>query len=222
MEQIQADFDRIALLPEDGWNHNNHYHSYLLQYIPQPCREALEIGCGNGAFSRLLAGKVDQVTSLDLSPNMIRLARERSTGFFNIQYEVADATLWEAAPGRFDCIVSLATFHHLPFGVMLERARRWLRVGGVLILLDLYRTNGLMDLGRDLAAVPVNLVMKLWKDHRLTDPPASRQAWAEHTRRDVLQTLAQIRTQSTPILPGTHIRRHLFWRYSLIWEKKDD
>ena len=29
MYTIQADFDRLALLSEEGWDHNNHYHNFL-------------------------------------------------------------------------------------------------------------------------------------------------------------------------------------------------
>jgi len=36
---VQADFDRIALLSnqdaDEGWNHNNHYHRFLLEQVPE-------------------------------------------------------------------------------------------------------------------------------------------------------------------------------------------
>lgn len=45
---IQADFDRIALLSSNAsgerWNHNNHYHRFLLEQVPACCTNALEIG----------------------------------------------------------------------------------------------------------------------------------------------------------------------------------
>ena len=31
MSSVEADFDRLALLDEEGWTANNHYHSSLLQ-----------------------------------------------------------------------------------------------------------------------------------------------------------------------------------------------
>src|SRR5437868_4726022 len=47
---VQADFDRIALLSkqdaDEGWNHNNHYHRFLLEQVPACCAYALDIGCG--------------------------------------------------------------------------------------------------------------------------------------------------------------------------------
>ena len=72
---IQADFDKIALAEAtEGWNHNNHYHDYLLRHAPTHCAAALEVGCGRGGFARLLAQRSDQVIALYLSPEMLRLA----------------------------------------------------------------------------------------------------------------------------------------------------
>lgn len=53
---IRDDFDRIALVSEDGAAHNDHYHNFLLQQLPSNCQNILEIGCGTGAFARCLAG----------------------------------------------------------------------------------------------------------------------------------------------------------------------
>jgi SAM-dependent methyltransferase len=90
MQTIQADFDRLALLSDEGWNHNNHYHNFLLRHVPPHSGDVLEIGCGTGAFARLLAERADHVTALDLSPQMIRIARERSKQYPEIDYEIAD------------------------------------------------------------------------------------------------------------------------------------
>ena len=68
MSAIQAEFDRIALHSNsDGWDHNNHYHDFLLKHVPSRCSEALEIGCGTGEFARLLAQRSERVLALDLS-----------------------------------------------------------------------------------------------------------------------------------------------------------
>ena len=59
MTPVQLDFDHIALLPKEKWSHNDHYHRFLLDQLPPHCSYALEIGCGTGAFSRLLAKHVE-------------------------------------------------------------------------------------------------------------------------------------------------------------------
>ena len=68
MSSIEADFDRLATLDDEGWTANNHYHDFLLSHVPQNCDNALEIGCGTGAFARLLAKRSKRVIALDLSP----------------------------------------------------------------------------------------------------------------------------------------------------------
>jgi len=92
---IQADFDRLAAFSTDGWNHNSHYHRFLLKHVPQPCQQVLEVGCSSGAFTRHLATRAEQVLALDVSPQMIHLARERSQQYTNIEFHIADALSWE-------------------------------------------------------------------------------------------------------------------------------
>ena len=73
MSSVEADFDRLALLDDQGWTSNNHYHNSLLKHLPANCENALEIGCGTGAFARLLAKRCKHVVALDLSSDMIRV-----------------------------------------------------------------------------------------------------------------------------------------------------
>ena len=65
IQKIQNDFDRIALHDQAGWDHNNHYHSFLLKQLPAHCKTILDIGCGTGEFSRLLASHAKRVVALD-------------------------------------------------------------------------------------------------------------------------------------------------------------
>src|SRR4051812_44878430 len=112
--QLRADFDRIAALADDGWDHNSHYHPFLLGHAPARGRTALDIGSGTGAFSRLLADRSAHVLGLDLSPEMVRVARERSAGRGGVEFRVADFLTEPLPEAGFDCIASLATLHHVP------------------------------------------------------------------------------------------------------------
>ena len=58
-QKIRDDFDRLALYDRDEWNHNNHYHRFLLKQLPSKCQTILDIGCGTGEFSRLLANRAN-------------------------------------------------------------------------------------------------------------------------------------------------------------------
>lgn len=215
---IQADFDRLALFSREEWNHNSHYHSFLLKHVPPRCSNALELGCGTGTFARLLAERAEHVLALDLAPQMIRIAQERSGHLSNIDFQVADALAWEFPPEQFDCIVSIATFHHLPMEQMLIKMKAALAPNGTLIVLDLFQAS-LSDMFTIILAIPVNFALKYLKTGRVRQPQAVREAWAEHGQHDTYMSLSQLRQICKTILPGAQLKKHLLWRYSLIWKK---
>lgn len=64
-------------MPDPYWNHNVHYHHLVLDAVPDGCREALDVGCGDGLLARKLSEKAAFVTGVDRSPEMIRQARGR-------------------------------------------------------------------------------------------------------------------------------------------------
>ena len=219
LSELRADFDRAAALPESKWNHNDHYHQLILRQLPLHCKEALEIGCGTGLFARLLAGRAAHVTALDLAPAMIDLARQRSAGIKNIDFLTADALAWHYPPEGYDCIVSIATFHHLPLEELFPKLRTALRPGGILAVLDLYAAESWIDLLVGASAVAVNPFVRLLKTGRLRDPEIVRRYWQEHGRLDHYPTLGGLRRLCAGLLPGATVRRLFFFRYLLTWQK---
>jgi SAM-dependent methyltransferase len=218
--RIRAEFDRIALITDDArWNPNGHYHDFLLRHVPTSCRSALEIGCGMGAFARLLAVRSESVLALDLSPEMIRIARERSREFKNIDFQVADVAGMELPFEEFDCIATIATMHHLPFAPVLSKMKRALRPGGMMLILDLFAQEGLGDALTGAIAYPVSAGLRLLRQGRLRAPAAVRAAWAEHEQYDSYLTLSEVRAACAGMLPGARVRKHLLWRYSVVWKK---
>jgi ubiquinone/menaquinone biosynthesis C-methylase UbiE len=216
---IQADFDRLARLDSSGWTHNNHYHNFLLRQLPPAFENALEIGCGTGAFSRLLAARAQSVRALDLSPEMIRVAQERSLTFPNIAYEVADAMLVDFPAERFDCIATVATLHHLALREALLKFRAALKPGGVLLVLDLFQPNGAADALRNVCAMAVSGGLRLLHNGRLKPPAEVRAAWEAHGAHDSYSTVNEIQALCQDLLPGAAIQKHLLWRYSVVYKK---
>lgn len=219
MATIQADFDQLALLPAEEWDHNSHYHGWLLRQVPSPCMESLEIGCGTGAFSRLLAERSDRVLALDLSPNMIRIAEQQSAQYPNISFRVAEVMDHEPGAEQFDCIVTIATLHHLPTGEALLKMKRALKVNGVLLILDLFQDDGVLDTLRGAFALAASMGLRLTRGSRVIPPRHVRDAWAKHGLNDSYLTLNQVSELCSDLLPGAEVRRHLFWRYSVVWKK---
>jgi SAM-dependent methyltransferase len=219
MSTIQTDFDRIALVSPDGSIQNSHYHNFLLRRLGLRCQAALEVGCGKGEFSRRLAGRSERVLALDLSPEMIRIARARSAHLTNIEFQIADVMLYDLPPEGFDCIATIATLHHLPLREVLLRMKAALKPGGVLLLLDLFEPAGLMDAILNPLAVSVSVSLRLIQYGRLRASRAVRDAWAAHERHDIYPTMKEVRALCAEILPGAKIKKHLLWRYSMVWEK---
>ena len=219
MSYVEADFDRLARLDEEGWTTNNHYHEFVLKHVPAGCENALEIGCGTGAFARELATRCKRVVAIDLSQEMIRVARARSSRFSNLEFQLADAMTYDFPQSHFDFICSIATFHHLQQRELLMKIKDALRPGGVLVVVDLVQSDGLADRVLDVIGFGVSASLRLIHNGRLQPPAAVRKAWAQHGKHDTYSTIREIRVLADEVLPGSNVTRQMLWRYSLVYQK---
>lgn len=218
--RVREEFDRIALLTEEhGGAGGEVYYDYLLRRLPARVESALEVGCGSGAFTRRLAARAGGVVALDLSPEMLRVARARSSGWRNIEYRLADVMQASLPAGGFDCVVSIATLHHLPLGPALRKMKDALKPGGLLVVHDLVADAGLLDGGLSALAWPVAAWRRFRETGRVRVPREVRRAWAEHGRGEVYLTPAGVREVCGEHLPGALVKRHLLWRYTAVWRK---
>lgn len=218
-QKIQKDFDRIALLEQAKWNHNNHYHNFLLKQLPTYCESVLEIGCGTGAFTRLLAEQSDRVLAIDLSPKMIEIAKLQSGHYTNINFQVADISKWEFPVEEFDALASISTFHHLQLESLLPKLKAALKPGGKLIVLDLVEREPLQDILSDVIALPLHWIFNILRNRRIRPTLEAIEVWREHGQTDKYLKRSQAQKIYTSSLTGATVRRHLFWRYSVVWEK---
>lgn len=217
---VAEDFDRISALGQSKWDHNRHYHGYLVKNLPETRNRCLDVGCGSGEFARVLAGSFAEVEGIDLSEGMLKKARELSEWFGNVRYANEDVMEKDLGAETYDCIVSIAAVHHLPLAESLEIFKRALKPGGVLMILDLYRQETAWEFLTNLAAVPLNLLFTFFRTGRLRRPPEEIRVWDEHAKHDVYSSISEIRAACGGTLPNAAVRRHLFWRYSLIWKKR--
>lgn len=216
---IIDDFNKIANTKPSNWEHNNHYHNFLLKFIPNECEKAIDIGCGTGEFTRLLAEKSYIVEGIDLSPEMIKVAERQSRKYNNIKYQIKDISEFDLGQEKYDCIVSIATFHHLQFKEMLLKIREALKPNGVFMILDLYEEEKLTDYLISIAAIPINIITMLIKTGKVKKSKEEINAWNEHAKHDKYMTIKNVEKISREIMPGAKLQRHLFWRYSLVWRK---
>lgn len=101
--------------------------------------DILEIGCGTGEISHLLAQKTSkQVLGTDISKLFIDSARE-NFNLPNLKFEVLDFNnAKQLTDKKFDYIVGNGILHHLFYGLdhSLENMYRLLATGGKLIFLE--------------------------------------------------------------------------------------
>jgi len=192
-----------------GWNHSIHYYEVLLDAVPAGARAALDVGTGRGGFAQLLATRVERVDAIDRDRASIAAARERSAHVANIRFIEADIMSHELPAASYDFVAAIATLHHLPFAPAIEKLVALLRPSGVLAILGLYRTQTAVDWLASFVALPVSRANRLIRGRADVDAPL----------REPEMTLDAIRRGAADLLPGATIRRHLLWRYSLLWTK---
>src|SRR5439155_16882770 len=95
------------------YNHNKHYTDLLLRQVPSGCRNALDVGCGDGGFARHLADQFSvPVTGIDRDRAMIERARAEA-GDRLIRFAEADFLRYPFDE-QFDFITATASLHHMP------------------------------------------------------------------------------------------------------------
>lgn len=109
----------------------------LLNCVPPaaPGDHALDIGCGAGRWSRLLAARKYSVSGIDLQKELIEIDRRRDPG---IDYSCV--SLQDYSPSlKFKLIVSVTVLQHNPYDEQAAAAKKigeLLAEGGHLILLE--------------------------------------------------------------------------------------
>jgi SAM-dependent methyltransferase len=99
----------------------------------------LDSGCGPGLVSCYLAGFVRHVTGVDLTPAMIREAKERAAaqGLTNTEFAVGEMEHLSYPDRTFDAAISRFVFHHLEHPEQaLQEMFRVVRPGGKVVVMD--------------------------------------------------------------------------------------
>ena len=151
-EHMRREFNEWAEAGR-GEEMEQHHSSITQQTLAlmklKPGERVLDLGCGAGWASRLLAQTVGggerpgQVVGLDVSDEMIRRARANSTQYDNILFVVGSAQQIPWQEDFFDKVLSVESFYYYgDQGRALDELRRVMAPRGELyILINLYKDN---------------------------------------------------------------------------------
>lgn len=164
-------------------------------------RRALEIGCGPGRLMLPLSRHFSEIQGVDVSEEMVWLARRNLAGVGHAQVRAVDGTdLAQFAGESFDFVYSYAVFQHIPSREVvlnyLKETRRVLRTGGIARL----QFNGLAEGVRK---------YDTWRGVRFTADEIARFAQDHH-----LQLLA-LEGAGTPYMWSTFAKPPEGWSEAL-------
>jgi ubiquinone/menaquinone biosynthesis C-methylase UbiE len=199
----------VETVAEEYWNHNVHYQRVILDAVPDRCGAAIDVGCGDGMLARKLAARCAAVTGIDRDERIIEAARERGRAVPTVSLVHGDFLAHPFADASFDFACANTALHHMDFGAALAKMARILRPGGRLAVVGLARNGSPADWLVGAAGLPANWYYKRIKGEGNSGAPIM----------DPEMSWSQVRKTAVRVLPGARYRRHLLWRYSVIWTK---
>ncbi|MFT3756601.1 MAG: bifunctional 2-polyprenyl-6-hydroxyphenol methylase/3-demethylubiquinol 3-O-methyltransferase UbiG [Pseudoxanthomonas sp.] len=149
----QAELDKFGAIANRWWDPDGPQkplhvlNPVRLDYVAERmCLQGanvLDVGCGGGLLSEALAKRGAQVTALDLSPELIKVAKlHKLESGVQVDYRLQSVEALAAeAPASFDAITCMEMLEHVPDPQsILDACARLLKPGGTLFLSTLNRT----------------------------------------------------------------------------------
>jgi SAM-dependent methyltransferase len=207
------------------WSHNDYFHGWILRNLPAGRNLAVDIGCGTGVLAGKLAARFANVTGIDADEGMAAVASTRLGDVPQVTIRRCSFAELTPAAGNdaADLITMVAVLHWLDLDSTLARIPALLAPGGRLLVVGLARPGSLTDLAFDVASGAANPVMGMIK-HPRAAPMSQRGPDGQPAvpARDTITTFAEVRSTARAHLPGVAVRRRLFFRYTLRWDKPQE
>jgi 2-polyprenyl-3-methyl-5-hydroxy-6-metoxy-1,4-benzoquinol methylase len=97
----------------------------------RPGMIVLELGCGTGYFTQELARSGADVVAIDVSPELLEIARSNCSAP-NVRYQIENAYGLSYPEAVFDSVVGSSVLHHLEIAAALRNIYRVLKPGGTI------------------------------------------------------------------------------------------
>ena len=97
----------------------------------RPGMSVLELGCGTGYFTRELACSGANIVAVDVSPDLLEIAKANSSAP-NVRYEIQNAYELSYPDAVFDSVVGSSVLHHLEIQEAIREIYRVLKPSGTI------------------------------------------------------------------------------------------
>ncbi len=129
--RVRSQFEELFASKPDPWRYDSPYeqrkYEQTLEMLPDGAiGRALEIGCAEGHFTEMLAGRVRELTAADISAVALGRAAERCRQRSNVRFLQLDLAGAEL-PGDMDLIVCSEVLYYLGDRERLEQVARRMR-----------------------------------------------------------------------------------------------
>jgi demethylmenaquinone methyltransferase/2-methoxy-6-polyprenyl-1,4-benzoquinol methylase len=101
--------------------------------------DVLEVACGTGFWTEVLAGTAHSVTATDIADEMLNRARERSYPTGNVTFDTADAYSLTSIAGEFTAGFAGFWWSHVPRPLLssfVTNFHRKIEPGGLVVFID--------------------------------------------------------------------------------------
>jgi ubiquinone/menaquinone biosynthesis C-methylase UbiE len=164
-EQLRTEFNEWARAGKGESMERGHRpvgeQAIATMNVPKDGR-VLDIGCGSGWATRLLAESASEgrVTGIDISDEMIQLAREQSKDHSNVDFEVASAEQLPFADAEFTHAFSMESlYYYRDLPKALKEINRVMKAGGLFCaVVDMYWESPATHQWVESLKVPVQLL----------------------------------------------------------------
>ena len=214
-DRFAADYDRFAGLESPNLMY------WVTAHLPPQGRRALDVGCGSGRYSLVLAERFDSVVAIDISEALINLAQRRRP-HPRVRYDLCDLMAFDDSAG-FDLVFSSTTLHHLQdLDEALQRLSRLIAPGGVAILIDNVAARPTPPrwvhvLGA-FRAVPGDARRLAWNEARWLLKFRTGSSWLDHLASDRYLSRDAFERRYGAAFPGA-LFYSLGYAHALIWRQ---
>lgn len=186
----QSELDKFGALASRWWDPQGPQRplhelnparlGYVAARVPLAGARVLDVGCGAGLLSEAMAGEGARVTALDLSPELVEVAKlHLLESGRQVDYRLQSVEALAAEmPGAFDAITCMEMLEHVPDPAsVLQACATLLKPGGRLLLSTLNRTPAAFALAIVGAEYVARLLPRGTHDYKSFIRPSELAAW---------------------------------------------